>query len=286
MTQEEKMIAIALMAMMLAGAPVWASPDESTARVPLTVLIYDGFSVGADDIMAARAEADAIFRAAGIAPVWFHCGLVEGKSQDPSDRCKSGVGSDGIIVRLRRSPRLGENYRFALGEAQIDTQAHTGSIATVFADRVASTSDRAGANARGVLGRVIAHEIGHLLIGTNQHSLHGLMRAVWTDLELRRPTGLEWQFSASEARCMRAEIVRRSARAGEPGVEQWSECDAIRAEGTPVPPLFQRLLRRSGRARDRRPSATHRLRTCGPPRRLAPTDPGRGAHAPLGPPVL
>lgn len=222
------MKAIALMAMLLAGAPVWASPGESTARVPMTVLLYDGFGVTVDDISAARAEADAIFRAAGIAPIWFHCGLVERKWQDPSDRCTSGAGSDGIIVRLRRSSRLGESYRLALGEAQIDIQAHKGLVATVFADRVAITSDRAGANASGVLGRVIAHEIGHLLIGTNQHSTHGLMRAVWTDLELRRSIGLEWQFSASEARCMRAEIARQSERAGEPGVEQWSECDATR----------------------------------------------------------
>jgi len=222
------MMAIALMAMLLAGTPVWPPLNETTARVPLTVLIDDGFGVGADDLGAARAEADAIFRAAGIAPVWLHCGLVKGKRQDPSDRCTSGAGSDGIIVRLRRSSRLGESYRLALGEAQIDIQAHKGLVATVFADRVAITSDRAGANASGVLGRVIAHEIGHLLIGTNQHSLHGLMRAVWTDFELRRSIGLEWQFSASEARCMRAEIARQSERAGEPGVEQWSECDATR----------------------------------------------------------
>ncbi len=222
------MIVIALMTMMLAGAPVWASQDESPARVPMTVLIYDGFGVAADDIMAARAEADAIFREAGIAPDWFHCGLGEGQRHGPSDRCKSGVGSDVIIVRLRRSSRLGESYRLALGEAQIDTQAHMGSIATVFADRVARTSDRAGANARGVMGRVIAHEIGHLLIGTNHHPTNGLMRAVWTDVELRRPIGLEWHFSETESRCMRAEIARRSERVGEPGDERRSECDATR----------------------------------------------------------
>ena len=221
-------MAFALMATLLAGAPVWASLDESTARVPVTVWIYDGFGVGIDDIAAARAEADEIFRRAGIAPIWFDCGPVEGGWQDPNDRCKSGVGPHGIVLRLRRSTHLGESYRSALGEAQIDTLAHTGSIATVFADRVAITSDRAGANARGVLGRVIAHEIGHLLIGTNLHSRKGLMRAVWTDLELRRAIGLEWHFSASEARCMRAEIARRSKRTGEPGAEQWSECHATR----------------------------------------------------------
>jgi hypothetical protein len=225
---KEQMMAIALMAMLLVGAPVWASPDTSTARVPVTVLIYDNFGVSVDDISAARAEADAIFRDAGIAPVWFHCGLVEGPWQGPIDPCKSSVGPGEIIVRLLRSSRLDESFRVPLGEAQVDTQAHTGSIATVYADRVVNTSDRAGANARGVLGRVIAHEIGHLLIGTSHHSRKGLMRAVWTDLELRRSVGLEWRFSASEARCLRAGIARRRDRAGEPGIERWSECHATR----------------------------------------------------------
>jgi hypothetical protein len=213
------MMAIALIAM-LAGAPAWASVDESTAGVPVNVWIYDGFGVTLDDITAARAEADAILRRAGIAPVWFHCGLVDRNWQDPRDRCKSGVGPDEIFVRVLRSSRLGEDHRVPLGEAQVDTQGHRGWIATVFADRVARTSNRAGANARGVLGRVIAHEIGHLLIGTSHHSRKGLMRAVWTDLELRRSIGLEWRFSASEARSMRAGIARRSQRAGEPGVDR------------------------------------------------------------------
>jgi hypothetical protein len=213
------MMTIALMAVLLAGAPRSAPLDESTARAPLTVLIYDGFGVSKDDISAARAEADAILRHAGIAPVWFHCGRPEREQQDSGDRCKAGVAFDGIVVRLRRSSRLDVGNLSTLGEAQIDTRARTGSIATVFADRVAITSDRAGANNRGVLGRVIAHEIGHLLIGTKHHSTKGLMRARWTDVELRRSLGLEWRFSPSEARCMRAGIARRSERAGDRGVE-------------------------------------------------------------------
>lgn len=223
-------MAIALMTMLLAGAPVWvASLDESPARAPVTVWIYDGFGVTVDDITAARAEANTILREAGIAPVWVHCALVEGKWRDSSDRCESGVGPEDLIVRLLRSSRLvrGSN-RVPLGEAQVDLQTHTGSIATVFVDRIASTSDRAGANARGVLGRVMAHEIGHLLMGTGHHAANGLMRAVWTDLELRRGIGLEWHFSASEARCMRAGIVQRTDRAIEHGIGQWSECDVTR----------------------------------------------------------
>jgi hypothetical protein len=231
-------MAIALMAMLLAGGPVWAgSLGENPAKVPVTVWIYDGFGVTADDITAARAEVDTILREAGIAPSWFHCALVEGRWQGPDDRCESGVGPNEIIVRLVRSSRLdtGGN-RVPLGEAQVDLQTHTGTIATVFADRVASTSERAGANVRGVLGHVIAHEIGHLLMGTDYHPMNGLMRAVWTDLELRRAVGLEWHFSVSEARCMRAGIVQRSDRAGEHGMGRWSECDATRRPSSSAKP--------------------------------------------------
>ena len=135
-------------------------------------------------------------------------------------------------MRLLRS-RLGEDYRAPLGEAQVDTQARTGSIATVFADRVASTSNRAGANARGVLGRVIAHEIGHLLIGTNHHSARGLMRAIWTDLELRRSIGLEWRSPhPRRGACAQGSPGDHSARANPELTD--GECDATRRHSSPA----------------------------------------------------
>ena len=78
-------MAISLLAMLLAGAPLWASLDEGAVTVPVTVWIYDGVGVSVDDITAARAAADAIFRRAGIAPVWFECRFVEGRWQGASD---------------------------------------------------------------------------------------------------------------------------------------------------------------------------------------------------------
>jgi hypothetical protein len=209
-------IAIALVALLLGGGSGRAaSLKERTGKALVTVRIYDGFGLPVDDITAARAEADRILREAGIEPVWLHCSAVAEQWRGSRARCEMGVGPDEIVVRLlRSSPPDSASGRVPLGEALIDREAHTGSLATVFADRVATTSDRAGANPRGVLGRVIAHEIGHLLLGSNQHAAHGVMRAIWTDLELRRALGLEWHFSASEARRMHAGIVERAERAG------------------------------------------------------------------------
>ncbi len=38
----------------------------------------------------------------------------------------------------------------------------------------------------GVLGTVMAHEMGHLLLGSNAHAVSGIMRDRWEDDELRR----------------------------------------------------------------------------------------------------
>ena len=49
---------------------------------------------------------------------------------------------------------------------------------------------------------MIAHEIGHLLLGTTRHARYGVMRALWLTTELRRDQPLDWMFSGREgAKC-------------------------------------------------------------------------------------
>ena len=58
-----------------------------------------------------------------------------------------------------------------------------------------------------ILGRVTAHEIGHLLLGTNSHTVHGLMQAKW-DLRVPHPT--EWRFTSADAAKIRSRLLPRS----------------------------------------------------------------------------
>ena len=58
-----------------------------------------------------------------------------------------------------------------------------------------------------ILGRVTAHEIGHLLLGTNGHAPAGLMRATWN---LRLPHPSEWQFTDDDAARIHVGLLRRS----------------------------------------------------------------------------
>jgi len=57
-----------------------------------------------------------------------------------------------------------------------------------------------------LLGRAVAHEIGHLLMGTNQHSASGIMRARWSRCDLRRGQPDQWRFMRAEMMAMREHV--------------------------------------------------------------------------------
>jgi hypothetical protein len=53
-----------------------------------------------------------------------------------------------------------------------------------------------------LLGYAIAHEIGHLLLGTTDHTRVGLMRGRWTH-ESGADKPAQWVFSSAQAISMR-----------------------------------------------------------------------------------
>jgi hypothetical protein len=59
-------------------------------------------------------------------------------------------------------------------------------------------SRRTGLDAPELLGRAIAHEIGHLLLRAPGHAQSGLMRPLWTDEELSQNRPGDWTFSEAE----------------------------------------------------------------------------------------
>ena len=83
----------------------------------------------------------------------------------------------------------------------------------MYADRINVLASRTGVNAATLLGRAVAHEIGHLLLGTARHSAAGLMRARWSDRELGREVAADWTFSPADvARIGRGLTVARARR--------------------------------------------------------------------------
>jgi hypothetical protein len=165
--------------------------DAGAAR--LVVRTFDLAGLAGEEVAVAQAAASAILHEAGLALEWRDC----------SAGCVDEPGARHIVLRIAPAPRSA--VAGSLGYSVVDIEAESGTLATVFADRIASAALRTRVGMPLLLGRAIAHEIGHLLLGTSRHSANGLMRALWSDQELRRNAAGDWILSPDVV----AELVRR-----------------------------------------------------------------------------
>jgi len=163
----------------------------------ITIRVYDSAGVAANDRTAALKTAGAILSRAELDATWVVCTPARDGRQQPG--CDAAPASHELVVRLTHSSPTGEdgNSR-AFGYSLIDPTTATGTLSTIFVDRVDWLASTGKAVRADVLGRAIAHEIGHQLLGSNDHSPHGLMRETWTADELTRNRPQDWQFSNAQ----------------------------------------------------------------------------------------
>jgi len=88
---------------------------------------------------------------------------------------------------------------------------------SIFYHRVEAIAKKAGLSRAVILGHILAHEIGHLLLGRDSHSPSGIMHVPWLTEELRLATQGSLLFTLRQAKRMRANAAER-IRAGASGV--------------------------------------------------------------------
>ena len=193
------------------------------------VRIYDDVGVGRSAMQTARRTGSAILRQAAIEVVWRDCPTAS--RQAP---CEGALANNEVVVRVEAASPVSPAH--SLGYARLDVQAQTGRFATVFADRIKLFATGARCDAGTLLGRVIAHEIGHMLAGSPRHSAHGIMRARWLDSEFKQDMPWEWVFSVEEVNEMHWGLLARSVRWDEPTGVQAADTGETRPAlgGAPV----------------------------------------------------
>jgi hypothetical protein len=193
----------------LAGTFFAASePAVSLAAVipdSLIIRVYDNAGILAGDRARAISRAREILTRAQLDIEFRDC---PARGDKAPAVCTVPPRPGELIVRLVRgagatnsddAPDTGR----ALGSSLIDTATGTGTLATVFVDRIEGMANQARADRWGIVGRVMAHEIGHLLLGSNAHSRTGLMREIWTLAELTRNRAQDWMFSSAQREMLR-----------------------------------------------------------------------------------
>ena len=184
-----------ILALAVTANPALAGVTGRPSRQTLIVRSYDNYGVSPAKLDAAETDVRRIFARTGIAIIWVDCG------DTSNGRCAQPLAINELVIRFVRASATGEHGRFTMGYALVDEHAVAGALLTIYPDLVSRIADEAAAD-RPLLGRVIAHEMGHLLLGST-HSRHGLMRPVWTPTDVARDFSLDWVFSTGEANRMR-----------------------------------------------------------------------------------
>jgi len=197
-------------AVMAAGllAPPTAAGAGGDSHV--VVRTYDRTAVAPADRTAALAVATKILEDAGLEIAWLACeaALAPGGTHP----CLTALEANELAVRLVRRPPPSGARQMALGYSLVETEVPFGSLATIYVDRVATMAAASTVDPPTLLGRAIAHEVGHLLLATAAHARTGVMRASWSPHAIRRDRPGDWSFTATEAQALRHAVRRRTAR--------------------------------------------------------------------------
>lgn len=178
-------------------------------RPALTVRMFNSYGASSEDLWAAQGHVHAILGDAGIEVLWMDCWPKDAEAAGAPAECLQPLGENEVALRLLGTIAAPDKRFVSMGFALVKLRERPPYLATVFVDLVALVARGANIGFRALLGRAIAHEIGHLLLNTNSHADQGLMRAVWSRAELRQNEPADWVFRQDEAATLRNAAANR-----------------------------------------------------------------------------
>jgi hypothetical protein len=164
-----------------------AQAAESRSKAPqhtVTVCMDSAADVRTE---GAEAVASAIFSGIAIKLDWRH-----------GSHCPANTLTIRLTVNTPRNVMAG-SFAFA--------QPYQGSNIQVFYDRVSGNQLYAESAVPKVLGHVLAHEIGHILQGTDHHSDTGVMKAHWTAADFKSIAFRPLRFTEEDVSLIQAGLA-------------------------------------------------------------------------------
>lgn len=189
------------LALALAAAVALAPANGLTAvqasRTTITVRVYQTVALPSTLEQRVMLEAQTVLRAARVDVRWRTCAARRA--------CDGPIEPSELVLHIVP----GEDTReVELGNALV-VHPGGGVLATVYFRPVARMSRVAGIDVAVLLGRVAAHELGHLMMRTPGHARRGLMRPNWTLSEVRRNREADWTFTETDIAAMRPALTTR-----------------------------------------------------------------------------
>ncbi len=190
------------------------SQRDSAGTTPvLQVLIYNYAPVSNGDLKVAKEVATSIYEDVGIRTEWLDCYSAEGELNYNPD-CGRLTPTTLVVRILPRSKAEGlKQPPSALGFAVLNDSGQLAHYASAFYHRVEELGGKWTCSRPVVLGHIMAHEIGHLLLGLRSHSRAGLMSASWDRAELERINQRALTFTFLQVKEIQARFLERHTSA-------------------------------------------------------------------------
>jgi len=179
-----------------------AHQPARAGTVGLTVSVFNDADVPLPVLAEARIRANLILQRAGVSVVWLDCGTPANRPLN-SD-CSALSFPQHLSVRLVSTPSggaqdtFGQSFQNAEGE---------GNYVVVYFRVLTALKSAEGIRTGDLLGFVVAHELGHLLLGRDSHSPTGLMSPVWQSAEMHQAARGNLFFTEEQQDLIRARYL-------------------------------------------------------------------------------
>jgi len=192
----------------------FSSAAESTADQTITVQIQDHAHVPEASLSKAAAMVTRMYERIGVRIQWTGVVRWDGGHARFDHREETSHDALGQLTIIILNPKMADRGRVApgvLGFAAVPDEG-MGRIAYAVYDRVRSIALEVPTSDSNLLGFVMAHEIGHLMLPRGSHTRSGLMKSDWDVRDLARVDLQKLQFSELQAEQIRSTIENEASR--------------------------------------------------------------------------
>jgi len=175
----------------------------SSTDLKMSVRVYNYAGDSTDMLRVAESETEKIFAKAGVHLEWHDCtSTARAQSADPT--CAAPVTPSDLRLRIVNRVQLKDSHASALASGFT-----FGDFIIVQLEHLRELPVPAACFRDVMLGRVIAHEMGHALLG-EAHSPQGIMQARWGEEQFDLKAVSQMLFSPDQARALRLAVKTRT----------------------------------------------------------------------------
>lgn len=186
-----------------------ASGQSDLARLRVSVFIRS--PILPSTLERAEGQAGTILRDVGVEVIWLNCPQ-DALRETSFGRCAEASFPSHLHLSILRVSR---GLKASSVGISFSAEDGRGCYADLFYEPIQQLQEETQVSSSVILGHAMAHELGHLLLGTNSHSPNGLMRAHWTRQDLTNASKGNLRFSSEQCLRIRSRLaINRNSHSG------------------------------------------------------------------------